>query len=144
MYISRSIHIDAQPAKVWQVTADVERWPQFAAQFTRIERTDDGPLALGKKARVGLRGLLGPGSEWVVTEYEDGRSFTWEADAIPGLHFVGGHVVEPEGDGTRATMSLDSSGPVALLILPAAAIIFRRNVRLECEGLKRYCEEGAK
>ena len=141
MYISRSIHIDAPPERVWQATVDVERWPQFAAQFRRIERTDDGPLALAKKARVTPRGFLA--SEWLVTEYEDGRSFTWETDALPGLHFVGGHIVEPEGDGTRATMSLQSSGPVALLITPAAFLVFRRNVRLECEGLKKHCERGA-
>jgi uncharacterized protein YndB with AHSA1/START domain len=141
MYISRSIHIDAPPERVWQATVDVERWPSFAAQFQRIVRSDDGPLALGKKARATPRGLLG--SEWVVIEYEEGRSFTWETDALPGLHLVGGHVVEPEGDGTRATASLRSSGPVALLITPVAAIIFRRNTRLYCEGLKKYCEGGA-
>jgi hypothetical protein len=142
MLVSHAIHIAAPADRVWQATADVERWPEFAAQFRRIVRTDEGPLALGKKARVSLRGLNS--SEWVVTEYTEGRSFAWEADALPGLHFVADHIIEPDGDGTRATMSLQSSGPVALLIAPAALLVFRRNVRLECEGLKRYCEGGAK
>lgn len=142
MFVSHSVHIAAPPERVWQATVDVERWPEFAAQFRRITRSDDGPLALGKKARVALRGFVS--SEWVVTEYEEGRSFTWEADALPGLHFAGGHVIEPDGSGTRATMSLRSSGAVALLITPAALLIFRRNTRLECEGLKKYCEGGSK
>lgn len=140
MFVSHSIHIDAPPERVWQALVDVERWPEFAAQFQRIVRSDDGPLALGKKARVTLRGFLS--SEWVVTEFDEGRSFTWETDALPGLHLAGGHVIEPDGAGTRATMSLRSSGPVALLMAPATALIFGRNTRLECEGLKKYCERG--
>jgi len=141
MFVSHTIHIDAPPDRVWQALVDVERWPEFAAQFQRIVRSDDGPLALGKKARVTPRGL--PGSEWVLTEYAEGRSFSWESDALPGLHLVAGHVIEPAAAGTRATMSLRSSGPAALLIAPATALIFRRNTRLECEGLKKYCERSA-
>lgn len=138
MFVSHTVQIDAPPERVWEVLLDVERWPEFAAQFQRIVRSDDGPLAMGKKARVTPKGLRR--SEWVVTEFTDGRSFTWESDALPGFHLAGGHMIEPDGAGTRATMSLRSSGPVALLMTPAAALIFRGNTRLACEGLKARCE----
>ncbi len=140
-YAEYSVHIDAPPDKVWQAMVDVERWPSFAAQFRRIERKEHGPLALGSGAKVSLRGFTA--SVWIVTEYVEGRSFTWEADALPGLHFVAGHVVEAEGTGTRATLRLRSSGLLGALFAPAEYVIFRRNTRLEGEGMKAYCERGS-
>ena len=140
MFASYTVHIDAPPEKVWGMMTDVERWPEFAAQFRSIVRKDQGPLALGSKARVTPRGLFG--SIWQVTEFEASRSFTWEADALPGLHLVAGHVVEPEGAGSRVILSLESSGALATLLAPVLGVISRRP-RQVGEGLKAYFEGRA-
>ena len=140
MFISHSVHIDAPPQKVWDALMDVERWPVFAPQFKSIVRTDQGPLALGKQARVTPHGFMG--SPWTVTRFEDGRSFLWECDILPGVHLAADHVVEPEGAGAKATLSLESSGPLAPAIVLALGRIFRRNTRGEAEGLKAFCEGG--
>jgi carbon monoxide dehydrogenase subunit G len=141
MFIAHSVHIGAPPEKIWDAMAGVERWPQFAPQFKSIVRADGGPLALGAKARVTPHGF--PGAVWTVTELAAGRSFTWEADAIPGVHLVAGHAIEPEVSGARVTFSLRSSGPGAVLLLPVLAVIARRNTRQAAEGMKAYCEGGA-
>jgi uncharacterized protein YndB with AHSA1/START domain len=140
MRIAHTVLIAAPPERVWQAMVDVERWPEFAPQFRSIVRADQGPLALGKQARVTPHGFFG--AVWTVTEYEEGRSFTWEANMLPGLHLVAGHVVEAQEGGVRVTLSLESSGPTAVALAPALGRIFRRNVRQEAEGIKAYCERG--
>jgi hypothetical protein len=82
------------------------------------------------------------GAVWTVTEYADGRSFTWEADMLPGLHIVAGHIVEPEDGGTSLTLSLNSTGPTVLLMWLALRRIFTRNTQGEAAGLKAYAERA--
>lgn len=138
---SHTVHIDAPPDKVWAAIMDVERWPEFAPQFKSIVRTDDGPIAQGKAAKVTPHGF--PGAVWTITRFEAGRSFLWEADFVPGLHLAADHAIEPDGEGTKVMLSLDSSGPLAPIAALAVGRIFRRNVRQEAEGLKAYCEGRA-
>ena len=140
MHISYAVRIDAQPQAIWGALVDVERWPEFAPQFKNIVRSDEGPLALGKTARVTPHGFFG--SVWMVTRFEQGRSFLWEADVIPGVHLAADHIVAPDGDGAEVTMALESSGPLSLVLMLALGRIFRRNTREEAEGLKAYCEAG--
>lgn len=135
---THTVRIDAPIDKVWSAVLDVERWPEFAPQFKSIVRTDEGPLAEGKAARVTPHGF--PGAVWTVTRLEQNRSFLWEADFLPGLHLAADHVLEPDGDGTKATLALDSSGVLAPIAALAVGRVFRRNVRQEAEGLKAYCE----
>jgi uncharacterized membrane protein len=136
---SYAVHVNAPADRVWQAMAGVERWPDFAPQFRSIQRKEEGPLALSSRARVTPRGLFG--STWRVTEFEAGRSFTWKADPLPGLHLVAGHVVEPEGEGARAMLSLSASGPLATVLSPVLGVVGRRPRQLG-EGLKRFCEGG--
>ena len=138
MFVSHTVHIDAPPAKVWDVLADVERWPEFAPQFKSIVRKEEGPLAMGSSARVTPHGFFG--SVWTVTQLEPGRSFAWESGMLPGVHLLGDHVIEPEGDSSSVTFSLRSSGPLAGLLGLALGRIFRRNTRQAAEGLKAFCE----
>ena len=136
--ISNAIHIDAPPERVWRIMADVERWPEFAPQFQKIVRRQQGPLAMGSSATVTPKGFFG--AVWTVVEYSEGRSFTWGANMLPGVHLSGGHIVEPDGDGTRVTLSLEASGPMWLPLAPALTRIFRRNVSQEGEGMKAFIE----
>lgn len=138
MHFSHTVHIDAAPEQVWAITVDVENWTAFAPQFKSLVRSEDGPLGMGSSARVTPHGFFG--AVWTVTEYEEGRSFTWEADMLPGLHIVAGHVVEPESGGTSLTLSLDASGPTLVPMWLALRRIFRRNVTGEAAGLKAYAE----
>ena len=46
----------------------------------------------------------------------------------------------PREEATNLTLSLESSGPLAPLLMIALGRIFRRNTRQEAEGMKAYCE----
>jgi len=75
-----------------------------------------------------------------VTGYTEDHSFTWEA-RIPGAVAVAGHVVEPDDEGSKVTLTASvTGGLLATLLSPLIGMISRRNVRLEVEGLRRHCE----
>lgn len=136
--VARTVHIEAPPERVWHLMVEVEGWPRFAPHFKSIERKDEGSFALGSKVKVTPRGSTG--SIFEVTEFEAGRSFTWEADMLPGAHLAAAHVIESEDGGKRLALRLTSSGPLAALLAPVLGVIFRRPLRQVAEGLKAHCE----
>lgn len=131
-----SVHIDATPARVWEVMSDIERWHEWAPAVRSIRRHDSGPLVVGSAATLHLQ--RAPTARWTVIELEDGRSFTWESDAR--VKAVAWHRVEPDGDGARATLGIEAPGVVATLLWPFIMPVFRGNVKAEAAGLKRKCE----
>lgn len=47
MQFEISMDIAAAPETVWAVLTGVERWPQWIASTTRVQRLDDGPFKVG-------------------------------------------------------------------------------------------------
>ncbi len=138
--VARSIDIAAPPEAVWAVLADVEHWPTWASQFERLERLEAGPLALGSTVRCKTTDRQAT-SDWVVTEFEDGRSFTWASPLAPGLRVTGGHVVTAVGAGANAEFWLEADGMLGWLLGPVLRRrIFSRNTTSATEGLKRFME----
>ena len=138
MDIERVIDIAAPHEQVWAVMADVERWPEWTASVTSVERLDRVPLGVGSRARI--RQPRFPAVIWRVTALEPGRSFEWQA-ATPGLLSVGVHGVVPDGvHASRVTLSLTWSGPLAPVIRLLFGNLSRRYVEMEAQGLKRRCE----
>jgi carbon monoxide dehydrogenase subunit G len=140
MRLERKIHIQAAPAGVWAVVADIERWPEWTPSVHSVELEDAGPLRIGTRARLELRGT--PSGTWEVTQLEHGRSFAWKTRSGPGVTVEAGHVVEPAGDGSVVTLSIAPGGPLRSLLSPLIVAVSRRNVDAEAEGLKRRCEQS--
>jgi len=137
--VTRTVWIDAPTQVVWGAAIDVEQWPRWASYMSKLTKQDRGPLANGSRVRVDPKGM--PGSVWTVTEYDPPRSYTWTTQIAPGVGLVAGHVLEPKDQGTTATFSLATSGPIGAVLSPLLSIVFRRNTRLATTGLKRHCEE---
>lgn len=142
VHVERTIDIDAPPDVVWRVMTDVEKWPEWTPSMRRIEKMGDAPFGKGSSARVAAR--FAPRAVWTVTEFEENRSFTWEAKTA-NSQAVAGHVIEPDGAGSKVTLSVDVTGSWMIKVLgPLMAITIRRSVRQEADGLKRRSEELAK
>ena len=135
-----TVVIDAPPERVWAVMSDVERWHEWTASITSVELVDAEALAVGVRARVKQPRL--PQAVWQVTSFDPGHSFEWET-RNPGMRMVGIHRVDPlAGGGSRATLAVHSSGPIAALLTPFMAGTGKRYVRMEAAGLKQRSEEG--
>lgn len=133
-----TIAIDASPALVWRVFAEVERWPEWTGSVTRLTPLDGADLAVGRRYRIEQPGM--PKLVWEVTELEPGVSWTWRQRS-PGGTTRASHVVETRpGGGTLVRQRIDQRGPVGL----AVALLMRRKTRrfldLEAQGLKARSE----
>lgn len=137
MRTETSISILAAPERVWSVMSDVERWPEWTASISSVQRLDEGEFKVGSRAKVKQPKF--PAAVWQVKVMEPGRVFEWE-NKSQGLRSVGGHRVEPEGEGSRVTLWVEQTG----LMAPILALFYRgltqRYVRLEAEGLKQRSE----
>lgn len=148
MEYERSFRIAAPADVVWRVMSDVEQWHTWTASIRSIEITDPGaaeggePLGLGGVATVHQPGF--PKAEWTVSAWRPGRSFTWESPA-PGVHTVGVHSVEPDGDAaSTATLAIRQTGPLGAVMGVLFGRRTRRYVDLEAAGLTSRAEEMAR
>lgn len=129
-----TIVIDAPAAKIWELSVDVERWPDVTPTMQTVQRLEPGPLTLGSTARVKQPGQ-GP-AVWTVTRFLPGREFAWETRRL-GVTMTGGHRVEETGDGrTRNTLSLEITGGVAKLVGLLIGKAIAKSIRLENEGFR--------
>jgi uncharacterized membrane protein len=141
MKFTHSIDIQAPPEIVWAIWSDIERWSEWTASITKIQKLAPGALAVGLRAYVRQPKL--PVAIWRVTELEENRGFTWVSTSV-GAHVTGIHALEPRADGTRATMTLTFAGPIALLFGWLSRSLTRRYLQLEANGLKACSEQIAK
>src|SRR5262245_19552023 len=106
MEIKVSIEIDRPPQIVWPIMADVERWPDWTPTVSEVKRLDSSPFGLGSRVRVRqprLKPLV-----WQVSNFIQGRLFTWEARS-PGLFIIASHEVVPSGRGSTVVLTLKQS-----------------------------------
>jgi uncharacterized membrane protein len=135
-----SVDIAATPQRLWEVLADVERWPTWTASMRRVELLDDRPFGPGSRARVEqprMRPLT-----WTVTAFEPDRVLTWESTA-PGVRTVAVHLVEPLGTGSRLTLVVTHGGPLAPLVRLLTGRQTARYVRMEAAGHRRAAESDS-
>jgi uncharacterized membrane protein len=137
MRIETSVEILRPPEAVWPVMVDVERWPEWTASVTKLERLDSDPFGLGSRVRIRqpkLKTMI-----WRVREFQEGRSFTWEARS-PGVYVSGRHEIRPADRGSIATLTVIQSGWLASLLAPFFTALAERYVQIEAQGLKKRCE----
>ena len=120
--------IDAPPDVVWGLATDVVSWPQYMSTVTSVERLEEGPLRLGAQAMIKQPGQSR--ALWTVTEFTPGHTFTWESRRR-GMTMTGTHRVDPEGAGTRSTLTLTMTGPLTPVLGPVLGPLMRRVLRTE-------------
>lgn len=136
----RSIEVEATPARVWNVMADVARWPEWTESILSVEEVSPD-FGKGGTALVHAKGQSR--SKFTVTTWEPGRGFDWETKSR-GATAVGGHWIEPAGEGrSRVTLSVEVGGMVATLLKPLLSKGVNGNLEMEAAGLKRRSESPA-
>jgi hypothetical protein len=117
---------------------DVERWPEWTASMTRVERVDRGPLGVGSHVRVKQPKL--PPALFEIASWVPERTFDWITKS-PGVTAVARHAIEPTSGGVRVTLSVEYSGWLAGFVVWWFGKLTSRYVAMEADGLKRRCEE---
>jgi len=138
---SITVDIAAPPQRVWAVLSDVESWPEWTPTVTSVRLLDQGPLRLGSRAVIHQPRL--PENEYVVTELEPGRSFTWVASG-PGVRTTGRHAIDPlPGGEARVRLSVAQAGWLGTLMGPFFRGLTDRYLATEADGLRARSEQEA-
>jgi uncharacterized protein YndB with AHSA1/START domain len=133
--------IAAAPEVVWAVLVDIDRWPTWTQSVRSAQRLDDGPLAVGSRARLRQPGM--PTMVWEVTDLTAPTEFTWRA-RTPGVATIAVHRMTPASDGgTALTLAVEHAGPLAGLVGALTRSRTRRYIGLEAAGLKQASEARA-
>jgi uncharacterized membrane protein len=140
MKVEVSVEILRPADTVWPVLADVERWPEWTASVTKVERLDSNPFGL--ESRVIVRQPKLKALEWRVSDFRKGRLFSWEA-LSPGVSTIARHEIQPSPKGCIVTLTIDQKGWLAPIIKPFLIGITQRYMQMEAQGLKKRCEEPA-
>ncbi|GIF70798.1 SRPBCC family protein [Asanoa siamensis] len=142
MMLTTSTDAHADLASAWAVLRDVTDWPRWTRSMTSVERLDEGPLRLGSRARIKQPGM--PPLVWEVTTFVDEAEFSW-TNHSPGVRTVGRHLIgTTAGGGTRITLELHQTGPLAGVLNLLSGRRNRRYLALEVAGLKAASEAAAR
>ncbi len=127
-------HIDAPAAAVFEVLADVARWPEWTPTVDSVEVLDDQPLHQGTRAR--LRQPKLPTALWEVTDVEPGHGFTWVARG-PGMATIATHTVADDAQGSTLTLGIEQTGPMGAVAAAVWGRLTQRYIELEAESLDK-------
>ncbi len=138
MRIEHTIEIDAPIERVWETTLDVESWPKHTPTIESVERLDDGPIAVGSRARIKQPGQ--GAKVWTVSSLDHEKRFAWATKAF-GTTMTGDHVLESkDGATTRNTLAIEMQGGLA----PVVSALLRRPIlgaiTKENQGIKSAAE----
>ncbi len=135
---SVGVEIDAPAERVWEVMRDTERWHEWTPSITSVKLLGDGTFAVGNRAAIRQPRL--PPAWWKITVIEPNRGFTW-VSASPGIRVTGHHWIEPMGERSRATLSLELEGVLSGPVAWMTKDITERYIGLEARGLKARSED---
>lgn len=123
---------EAEPAEVWKVWTDVERWPEWdvSKEIARL----DGPFQPGVCGWAKQRGNLG--GSFTITVVDDGRRWVSECP-VPMGKVVFDHILEPVAGGcVRVVKKVEVQGGFSSLLLLFAPKM-RREIARSLAALER-------
>jgi uncharacterized membrane protein len=140
MRFEKSIDIDAQQERVWEVLSDLEAWPRRIETVDVVELLTPAPMSKGSRVRLKQPKL--PEGTWDITVWDAPSYFEWRQKS-GGITSVAGHRVEMLEEGrSRLTLSLDMRGP----LIPVIGLFYRgltnRYMTIEAQGMKRAAESA--
>lgn len=129
----------AGPDRLWSLASDIERWGDRLPTVDSVRPLGPGSDGVGSRFEVRQPGL--PKAVWRVTDWQQGRSFTWVSTS-PGIRSTAVHTVHHDGDGSRLDLSLEWSGPLARVLELLIGRKARGMVETEAETFARLAERG--
>jgi hypothetical protein len=130
--------IKANPADIWQVLADVERWPTWTPTVLSVEPVTREGFRVGAKYRV-TQPKLRPGV-YEVTERIPHEAFTWVQKSA-GVTMIAEHRLTAfDGSGTEVELAFATKGLLGALAGSIYSKLIAEYVKTEAKSLKQHCE----
>jgi len=131
--------INRPQSQVWGVLSVLEEWPQWTPTMTSVRLlSGEGVGAVYDVRQPGL-----PKSKLTVTEWIDGKSFTWAASEKPSST-VAIHALESVDEShTEVTLIISMTGPMVALVWMLWGRKIRRFVDIEASSLKKIVERSS-
>jgi uncharacterized membrane protein len=139
MITEDEVRIDAPVSLVWEVYADVERWPEWTASVTRVVALDGPGIAVGKRFEIEQPRF--PKLVWEVTAVEPGTSWTWRQRSPGGTTLASHELVADTDARTLVRQRIDQRGPLGVAVGLLTRRLTRRYLALEANGLKAFTEQ---
>jgi carbon monoxide dehydrogenase subunit G len=130
--------IQARPADIWQVLADVERWPTWTPTVLSVEPVTRDGFKVGAKYRV-TQPKLRPGI-YEVTERVPHEVFTWEQKSLGATMVAEHRLTAFDGSGTEVEFAFATKGLVGALAGSMYSRLIAEYVKTEAKSLKQHCE----
>ena len=131
------IAIAAPAAQVWPILADVEQWPDWAASFASVTRLDDKRLGIGSRVRIKQPKLSS--GEWIITDWQPGKNFTWEMRRA-GVSVTGEHILIADENHCSFRQRLRFGGLLGRLSALMGRSLIKDYMAIEAKGLQARCE----
>jgi uncharacterized membrane protein len=139
MITDGTVEIAAPASIVWEVFAEVGRWPEWTASVERAVPLDGPAIEAGRRFEVKQPRL--PKVVWEVTEVDPGRSWTWRQRSPGSTAFASHEVVPLDAERTLVRQRIDQRGPLGVVVGVLMRRLTRRYLHLEADGLKARSEE---
>lgn len=139
--ISKSIHIDAPPERVFEFWSNYENFPRFMSNVQEVRDLGNG------RSHWVVKGPAGSTVEWnsQLTDSRRGEVLAWQSEPGASVRNSGQVRFEPEGSGTRVNVYM-SYTPPAGGIGQAIASLFAADPRQQMDEdlahMKSYIETG--
>jgi ribosome-associated toxin RatA of RatAB toxin-antitoxin module len=139
--VERSLLIQRDPAAVFALLADVDRYPEFLRGFTRWEPIGAEHTGVDARFRVLMQvGAIEAGSVLRTVAWEEPRTIAWRSER--GIDHRGHWLVEPRASGSQLTMeiSFELEGHLRWIVERLTARIVDRNVQATLLAARRLLE----
>jgi uncharacterized membrane protein len=138
MITETEVEIEASPAAVWDIYAEVERWPDWTASIKSVVGLDGPEIAVGH--RFEIRQPRFPKLVWVVTAVQPGVSWTWQQKSFGGTT-VASHELTSTGSRTIVGQRIEQRGPIGVTVGLMIRGLTKRYLMMEAEGLRARVEQ---
>jgi len=105
---TQTLHIDADPAEVMKVIADLEAYPEWISEYKEVEALEALDDGYPKKARMLMDATIF--KDTLIMSYEwpaDRQSLSWTLESSSLLKSLeGSYILAPKGSGTDVTYEL--------------------------------------
>ncbi|HZZ41024.1 MAG TPA: SRPBCC family protein [Acidobacteriaceae bacterium] len=130
--------IQATPADIWRVLADVERWPTWTPTVQHVQPLTPDGLRLGARYRI-TQPKLRP-AVYEVVELAPHKAFTWIQKA-PGATMIADHRLIGDSATTEVELSFSTEGLLGAILGSMYAKRIAEYVKTEARSLKAHCEK---